>query len=53
MLRTLGHAEAASSIERAVEDVLREGRHKTADIGGTASTSIVGDAVVASLKKAP
>lgn len=50
MLDTLGHGEAASDLENAVRDVLREGKHKTPDIGGTTSTSKLGDAVAAKLK---
>ena len=51
MLDTLGHGEAAAWIERAVQDVLREGRHRTPDIGGTTSTSKMGDAIVNRLKE--
>ncbi|HEX5760106.1 MAG TPA: 3-isopropylmalate dehydrogenase [Thermoanaerobaculia bacterium] len=42
MLETLGHAEAAAEVERAVAQSLREGR-TTADLGGTLTTSQVGD----------
>ena len=38
---------AAALIERAMEAVIREGRILTGDLGGTASTSEMGDAVVA------
>jgi isocitrate/isopropylmalate dehydrogenase len=51
MLETLGHKDAAADIERAVIDVLRAGKHKTADIGGKTSTSKVGDAVAAQLSR--
>ena len=44
MLETLGHAEAATEVERAVEQSLREGR-TTPDLGGTLTTSEVGDLV--------
>jgi isocitrate/isopropylmalate dehydrogenase len=50
MLETLGHGEASSDIEAAVADVLRSGGYRTPDIGGTTSTSEMGDAVVARLK---
>ncbi len=40
-------AEAAALIERATESVIKEGRILTGDLGGTASTSEMGDAVVA------
>ena len=46
MLDTLGHSDAAARIEGAVQDVLRGGEHRTPDIGGTTSTSKMGDAVV-------
>ena len=46
MLDTLGHSDAAVRIEEAVQDVLRGGEHRTPDIGGTTSTSKMGDAVV-------
>ena len=46
MLRELGEAAAAERVERAVEAVCREGM-LTRDLGGTASTSEVGDAVAA------
>jgi tartrate dehydrogenase/decarboxylase / D-malate dehydrogenase len=46
MLDHLGETEAAAKLLRAVEDTCREGP-RTRDIGGTASTSEVGDAVAA------
>ncbi len=52
MLDTLGHSEAAARIERAVQDVLAGGEHRTPDIGGTTSTSKMGDAVVERLARA-
>lgn len=45
MLEHLGHPEAAASVMRAIETVLAEGP-RTPDMGGTASTSDVGKAVV-------
>jgi tartrate dehydrogenase/decarboxylase / D-malate dehydrogenase len=44
MLEHLGESEGASRLLRALEDVCRDGP-RTRDIGGTASTSQVGDAV--------
>ena len=44
MLDYLGHTEAAAEIERLVAQSLREG-HTTADLGGTLTTSEVGDLV--------
>jgi isocitrate/isopropylmalate dehydrogenase len=52
MLETLGLADAASTIERAIRDVLRDGKHRTADIGGRTSTSKMGDAVLQRIRNA-
>jgi tartrate dehydrogenase/decarboxylase / D-malate dehydrogenase len=49
MLQHLGEPAAADRVLRAMQDVLRDGP-KTGDIGGTASTSEVGDAVVAAVR---
>jgi len=49
MLRHLGEHEAGGRIATAVEDVLREGRVRTRDLGGSAGTTDVRDAVVARL----
>ena len=51
MLETIGHAEAASDIERAVRTIFKSGKHKTHDIGGKTSTSKMGDAVATQLVK--
>ncbi len=48
MLEHLGEREAAQRVMRALEDVCREGP-RTRDVGGTASTVEVGDAVAARL----
>ena len=45
MLDHLGATEAAASLDQAVQTCLEEGRIKTPDLGGTASTSAVGDEV--------
>ena len=47
MLRHLGEAAAADAIERAIESVLRDGGPRTADLGGDASTKVVGEAIAA------
>jgi isocitrate/isopropylmalate dehydrogenase len=47
LLENLGLRESADKLERAVAEVLKEGRVKTYDVGGNATTSDVGDAVVA------
>ena len=44
MLETLGEADASARLMRALEDVARDGP-KTGDVGGSASTSEVGDAI--------
>lgn len=49
LLAHLGHQEAADRLVKAIEIVCAEGP-KTGDIGGAASTSEVGDAVVALLQ---
>jgi isocitrate dehydrogenase (NAD+) len=50
MLRHLEEGAAADRIERAVIDVLQEGRVRTRDLGGTAGTTDVRDALVAKLR---
>jgi len=50
MLRHLGEAEAANRIVRAVTDVLEEGRVRTRDLGGTAGTRAMRDAIAARLQ---
>ena len=44
MLDFLGHRDAHDAILRAIETVLRDGP-RTGDLGGTASTSEVGQAL--------
>lgn len=51
MLETLGHPQAASEIVSAVRGVLKAGKHRTPDMGGKATTTRVGDAIVDALKK--
>ena len=45
MLDHLGHSEAAHAVVQAIERVVEEGKTLTRDLGGTASTSEVGQAV--------
>ncbi len=45
MLEELGEQAAADTVENAVIEVLREGKVRTKDLGGTSGTSDVGDAV--------
>jgi tartrate dehydrogenase/decarboxylase/D-malate dehydrogenase len=47
MLEFLGEAEAAGRVEKAVLAVLADGRVLTPDLGGSATTSAVGNAVIA------
>ncbi len=49
MVRHLGQGEAALELERAVVSVLEQGQVLTPDLGGSATTEEVGDAVVAAL----
>ncbi len=45
MMRHLGHADAATSMETAVRDCI-QARETTADLGGTLGTAAAGDAVL-------
>ena len=49
MLRFMGEEDAAAAIDGAVLSVLEKGTSLTPDLGGTASTAEVGDAVVGAL----
>jgi tartrate dehydrogenase/decarboxylase / D-malate dehydrogenase len=49
MLEHLGEETAARDIERAIEDVIRDGNALTPDMGGTASTSELGAAIEGAL----
>jgi 3-isopropylmalate dehydrogenase len=51
MLEHLGEQEAADKVERAVIEVLKEGKVRTYDLSGKSSTSDVGNAVAAKVKK--
>lgn len=50
LLEHLGEDEAAADIEKAVETVLAAGQVRTRDMGGTSTTSEVGDAVAAAIR---
>ena len=50
MLDYLGEKAAAAKIENAVIAMLKEGKVRTADLGGKATTSEMADAIVAKLK---
>lgn len=47
MMDYLGEAEAAAKIEKAVAEVLAEGKVRTVDLGGKATTSEFADAIAA------
>jgi len=49
LLRYIGENGAADRIDRAVAQVLREARHVTRDLGGTAGTRRMAEAIVAKL----
>ncbi len=49
MLKDLGQAEAAQRIQSAIESVLLEGQVRPADLGGTAGTEAMTDAILAKL----
>ena len=51
MLRYIGEREAAQKVEQAMLNVFREGRVRTRDIGGTASTFEFADAIIARMGK--
>ena len=51
MLDFLGEVQSASLIRKAVADNLAQGRARTPDLGGSASTGQVGDDLVALLWK--
>jgi isocitrate dehydrogenase (NAD+) len=50
MLRHLGEGDAADRVVRAVVGVLKEGRVRTRDLGGTAGTRAIRDAIVARVR---
>ena len=49
MLDHLGEPEAGRLIITAMEDVLRKGQHLTPDLGGTATTTSMGEAIAAAI----
>jgi tartrate dehydrogenase/decarboxylase/D-malate dehydrogenase len=50
MLRHLGYADEADRVERAIDAVCEDGRVLTGDLGGTASTQEVGDALASAVR---
>jgi tartrate dehydrogenase/decarboxylase/D-malate dehydrogenase len=51
MLRHFGEAQAADAVERAIEEVLAQPEFRTPDVGGKATTEIVGKAIADRLDK--
>jgi tartrate dehydrogenase/decarboxylase/D-malate dehydrogenase len=51
MLRHFGEEKAADAIDRAIEDVLVTPEFLTPDVGGKASTEIVGKAIAGNVEK--
>jgi 3-isopropylmalate dehydrogenase len=49
MLEWLGEKERAAAIEQAVANVVRQGRVRTYDMGGTATTTEMAQAIAAAL----
>jgi len=49
MLDEIGEKKASEQIIKAIESVLKEGKVKTKDLGGTAKTTDMGDAVIKKL----
>jgi 3-isopropylmalate dehydrogenase len=50
MLDEIGEEKAANDIVKAIEEVIKEAKVRTKDMGGTATTSGMGDAIVAKIK---
>jgi isocitrate/isopropylmalate dehydrogenase len=50
MLNYLGETEAAAKIEKAVMAVLNEGTVRTADLGGSSTTSEMSNAIASKIK---
>jgi len=51
MLDYLGEKEASEKIEKAVLEVLKEGKVKTYDLGGSSKTSELGEAIASKVKE--
>ena len=51
MLRHLGEPDAADAVETAIANVLAERTVRTADIGGAASTRVLGAAIAAQVSR--
>ena len=51
LLENIGEQALGELVERAVTEVLREGRVRTKDMGGTSTTSDMGDAIAAKVRE--
>jgi isopropylmalate/isohomocitrate dehydrogenase-like protein len=51
MLDYLGEKNAAAEIEKAIFDVLSEGKVRTADLGGSSTTSQMSEAIASNIRK--
>jgi len=51
MMEEIGEEKAAQDIVKAIEDVLKEGKVRTKDLGGNSTTSDMGNAIVEKLKE--
>jgi tartrate dehydrogenase/decarboxylase / D-malate dehydrogenase len=51
MLDHLGHPDAARAVVLAIEHIVEEGKTLTRDLGGTASTKEVGQAITETLSR--
>lgn len=51
MLQHIGEFDAAEKIEKALLTVIKEGKHVTVDLGGTAGTSEFTEAIISEMKK--
>jgi tartrate dehydrogenase/decarboxylase/D-malate dehydrogenase len=50
MLRHLGEEEAANAVENAITETLARPEVRTPDIGGTANTKAMGDAIASAVR---
>lgn len=50
MLKHIGEFDAAAKIEKAIEKVVRDGRHVTPDLGGNAGTSEFTETIIKEMK---
>jgi isocitrate/isopropylmalate dehydrogenase len=50
LLEAVGEKSAAEKVINAIETVLRKGKVRTYDLGGSSKTNEVGDAIVSEMK---